>query len=198
MPECWKVISDYPNYWISTWGRVKNIRYNRMLTPKAATNGYLQVNLSNNHKSTSKCVHQLMALTFLGQKPFKFEISHKDDDKENNHLSNLEYVYYKENRKKRTIYRFCVICGELLSTRRRKTCSNKCFRLAHNVKLICIVCGKTFWRYKSSHERAVKDYPSKGENVYCSRQCRGIWFGKKYGWQTKFQQDLGISAWPQK
>lgn len=197
--ELWKPIKDNPKYWISTWGRVKNVKFNRILKPQRATNGYLQVGISNNSHSTSKSIHQLMALTFLGSKPFKFEISHIDNEKENNRLSNLEYVYYKENRRKRSIYKFCDVCKELLSPRKgskdTKTCSPLCHRKKYgkSLKLICKFCGKHFLRKASDHRRSTKYNPGKGQNTFCSKRCFGSWAGKNFGWQTEYQKKSFIS-----
>lgn len=186
--ELWKPISDYPKYWISTWGRVRNNRFNRILKPSKPSNGYLQVNVSNHNHRRSKCIHQLMASTFLGPKPHKFEVSHVDDDKENNKLSNLEYVHYKKNRRKRSIFRFCVICGKLIpgAARNSKTCSIGCNFLSCHIEVECNWCGEKFYRGKSVVNGMLpKRGYSNNKKHYCSRKCYGSYWGKTYGWGSE-------------
>lgn len=177
--ELWKPIPDYPKYWISTWGRVKNIRFNRILTPKAATNGYLQVTVANHNHKKSKCIHQLMAKTFLGPKLYKHEISHIDENQENNKLSNLEYVFWRLNRrisKKPPIK--CQICGGVIIENgkicrnvKRQTCSPECNFLNHNTLVKCETCGLRFYR-KNRHINIHLNQPRyNGNKHYCNRSC---------------------------
>jgi len=184
--ETWKPIPGYPNHWVSTQGQIKNIKTNRLLSPYRASNGYLQVSISGNGKTISKCIHRLVVETFLGKRPGGFETNHIDSNKENNNLLNLEYIPYKDNRQKRTVFIFCVICGKLInaSNKDRKTCSKKCYQKRHFIKLVCTNCSKSFWRRKSHYFHFnIKRYPSKGNNVFCSNHCQGVWFGKKFGRQ---------------
>lgn len=58
--------------------------------------GYLQVALRKDGIHKSFLVHRLISTTFLGLKSDQ-EINHKDGDKKNNHLSNLEIVSRSEN-----------------------------------------------------------------------------------------------------
>jgi len=192
--EIWKPISNYPQYWISTLGRIRNNKFNRILKPYKATNGYLQVTLSNNSHAKSKCIHQLMALTFLGLKPQKFEINHIDGMKENNKLSNLEYIHYAKNRRRRKHFKYCIVCGIFMpkASPKLKTCGLKCHQKKYGteIKLLCTECGKSFYRKYSEHKRNIKWNPSKGKNVFCSKHCHGIWIAKNYGWQTEYQKNL--------
>lgn len=54
--------------------------------------GYKFVNISGR----SEYVHRLVAMTFLGAKG-KFEVNHKDKNKQNNNITNLEIVNHSEN-----------------------------------------------------------------------------------------------------
>ena len=44
-------------------------------------------------------VHSLVALAFIGPRPEGMEVNHKDCDKQNNALNNLEYVTHGENQR---------------------------------------------------------------------------------------------------
>jgi hypothetical protein len=57
--------------------------------------GYLMVNFIENGKRKFKTVHRMMAETYLGKS--NLEVNHKDKDRTNNHIDNLEWVTRKEN-----------------------------------------------------------------------------------------------------
>jgi hypothetical protein len=93
--EVWKEINNFDNYEVSTFGKVRNKKTGRIL--KAANNGgYYSVNLSK-IKSNYKQVHRLVALAFIENPENKSDVNHKDKNKLNNHLSNLEWNTSKEN-----------------------------------------------------------------------------------------------------
>ena len=80
-------------YDISNFGRVRNRKNHRLLTYKFNLSGYPLVNLCRYNFA----VHRLVALTFIGPCPEGCEVNHKDCNKENNHVSNLEWVTHHEN-----------------------------------------------------------------------------------------------------
>lgn len=60
--------------------------------------GYLAVNLYRpGHRHKMHLVHRLVAIHFLQNTDKKEVVNHKDRNKKNNHVSNLEWVTYKEN-----------------------------------------------------------------------------------------------------
>ena len=61
--------------------------------------GYLCVHLYRGGKTTRKVrtIHQLVAEAFLGNPHGHTEVNHKDFNKANNNLKNLEWVSHKEN-----------------------------------------------------------------------------------------------------
>lgn len=94
----WKIINGYPDYAISNTGYVKSLRYNRIL--KASVNGscYGHVNLMCNKRKKTWAVHRLVIEHFGPAKPDAYSIvDHKDANKENNHIDNLEWVTIREN-----------------------------------------------------------------------------------------------------
>jgi hypothetical protein len=103
----WKNIPSVPLYECTSCGKIrrkvtivafgKNQRKagGKMLSPKTKTNGYQEVNLNNK----SKYVHRLVAEAWIGKIPPKMTVNHKDGDKTNNAISNLEIVTYAENSK---------------------------------------------------------------------------------------------------
>lgn len=65
------------------------------LTP--GTHGYLVVKPVRGGRNVQRYVHELVAEAFLGERPSGFDINHRDGDKHNNVLENLEYVSHAEN-----------------------------------------------------------------------------------------------------
>lgn len=64
---------------------------------KTRTSGYYVVNLRKNHTADVRPVHRLVAETFLENPLWLPTVNHKDGDKHNNDVSNLEWVSYSEN-----------------------------------------------------------------------------------------------------
>lgn len=103
MKEIWKAIPKFSRYEASNLGRIRSTNYKnsgkvKILKPALAKDGYLKTMLLNDcGKYCSWTVHRFITLTFLGEKPQKLEINHKDGNKLNNAIDNLEYVTKSEN-----------------------------------------------------------------------------------------------------
>lgn len=113
MKEIWKDIEDYEGlYQVSNIGRVKsvsklvktrwnNFRKTKDLILETTKNhkGYKLVMLSKNNKIKSKQVHRLVAIAFISNPNNLPQVNHKDGNKQNNCVSNLEWCSAKENMK---------------------------------------------------------------------------------------------------
>ena len=101
MKEVWKQIENYPDYEVSNLGRVKSLKNGRekILKNRLNNNGYYHVTLFNNNRYADKGVHQIVAIAFLNHIPrgYKFVVNHKDLNKLNNCVDNLEVVTAREN-----------------------------------------------------------------------------------------------------
>lgn len=113
MKEIWKTIPSFPLYEASTLGQVRskerevnnqpNGNSKRVIpvkvhSPKVKSNGYLEVSLAYApQKSRSRYVHRLVAETFITNPENKKYINHKDGDKNNNCIDNLEWCTASEN-----------------------------------------------------------------------------------------------------
>jgi len=103
MSEEWRDIEGYEGlYQVSNLSRVRNIKYNRILTGSENTWGYLTAKLCKKGKSKGFSIHLLVIRSFVGKAPIqengiRYDCHHKDGNKKNNKLSNLEYVTKSEN-----------------------------------------------------------------------------------------------------
>ena len=89
-------MKDYFGYLVSKDGRVFGKRGFELSTTETCR-GYFNVTLTFNGKNTSKSVHRLVAETFLPN-PFNLKcVNHKDENKHNNNVSNLEWCNYEYN-----------------------------------------------------------------------------------------------------
>ena len=100
--EHWKVIEEFPDYEVSDKGRI------RRLTPYKSTykgkikktyinnSGYEFVTLKKD-KLYSRTVHRLVAIAFLPKQDGCDEVNHKDENKLNNTVENLEWCTHKYN-----------------------------------------------------------------------------------------------------
>lgn len=100
--EIWKYIKDFPQYQVSNLGRIlslKNPKSPKILKGQITKKGYHQVHLRDlNGKNYSKQVHRLVLETFLPCPNMNIlEVNHKDENKLNNNLSNLEWITHMEN-----------------------------------------------------------------------------------------------------
>jgi hypothetical protein len=90
MIECWKIIKKFPNYEISNLGKVRNIKLKKTHQVRISKFGYDRVHLRKDNKEFNKFMHVLVYNTFIGKIPNGYEINHKDGNKLNNKIDNLE------------------------------------------------------------------------------------------------------------
>jgi hypothetical protein len=97
--EEWRDIKGHEGrYLVSNCGRVKNTDYRHtgqesLMTIQITNFGYCHVHL----RPKTGRVHRLVWEAFIGKIPTGMEINHKDGNKQNNHIDNLEVVYTREN-----------------------------------------------------------------------------------------------------
>ena len=98
--EIWKDIKGFEGlYQVSDQGRVKSLKFGkeRILKPQRDKNGYLLVDLCKNKESKKCKVHRLVCQTFLINPQNLPQVNHKDEDKTNNRVDNLEWCDRKYN-----------------------------------------------------------------------------------------------------
>lgn len=119
-----RTIKGYDNYMVSSWGKVYAVRcawkktrlldgtkgfypetcIRKEIKPEETSKGYLRVDLydKNGNRKHFK-IHRLVAKAFIPNPENKPQINHIDGNKQNNSITNLEWVTdteSKEHRKK--------------------------------------------------------------------------------------------------
>lgn len=94
----WKKI-DGTRYEVSINGEIRNTDTKNLIKGSVTRSGYKMVALFVNGRKSNKQVHRLVALSFIPNAENKPQVNHKDKNKLNNCLDNLEWVTAKENMK---------------------------------------------------------------------------------------------------
>jgi HNH endonuclease/NUMOD4 motif len=105
MSEIWKDVPGYEGtYKVSNEGRIWSVyrgKYRssdgKILSPYLTPEGYFEVVLCLNGEQTKRKVHVLVAAAFIGPRPSKLTVNHKNGIKTNNAPENLEYITLREN-----------------------------------------------------------------------------------------------------
>ena len=96
MKEIWKPILKFPEYKVSTLGRIEIICGNiHFGTPHPA--GYLVANLYKKGKNHRRYIQRLIRETFIGEIPEGYVINHLDGNRINNRLDNLDCITRADN-----------------------------------------------------------------------------------------------------
>lgn len=105
MNETWQIIPNFPDYEASDNGRIRrytngtNTSAGHILRPNMSPKGYLNLKLYRERQRFYFSVHRLIAFTFLSDTYFEnAQINHKDGNKANNCVENLEWCTAKENK----------------------------------------------------------------------------------------------------
>lgn len=112
--EIWKPCKHCPGeVWVSNLGNLRTAeritpsirkgvvgvqrRPPKNLSPWLGQNGYLHISIKEGRARRKYLIHRLIALTFLGEPEIPLTVNHKDGNKLNNDLSNLEWATLAEN-----------------------------------------------------------------------------------------------------
>lgn len=122
--EEWRDIPGYEGlYEVSCCGQIRNAKTLMVLKPVPYRGGYLQVSLYGKGKMKKMKVHRAVGMAFLDNHENKPQINHRDENKTNNCVFNLEWVTAYEN----VHYGSCIERGKLMQGRRiiQKTLDGK-------------------------------------------------------------------------
>ena len=100
MEEIWRPINGYQGlYQVSDQGKVRSLKFGKERIMKNIRNkdGYLRIGLRKNGEHKLYLVHRLVAQTFIQNPQNLPEVNHKDENKDNNSVQNLEWCSSKYN-----------------------------------------------------------------------------------------------------
>lgn len=168
----WKDTYIYgEQYQVSNTGMVRNKITGHILTPQEDKKGYMRVRLSLHDKKATAKVHRLVAVAFIPNPKRKPQVNHKDTNKHNNNVENLEWVTNGENqlhayktglnyvtgkagRKKRSVCKLDLITGEVIETYKSLADAGRKNNL-HDTNIHKVLngarrsCGGFGWKYES-------------------------------------------------
>lgn len=111
MAEEWRPVAGFEGFYeVSDLGRVRSCaRYlaggnrprslpDRLMTGAVKNNGYVLISLRKpREKQVKRLLHRLVAIAFIPARADAPEVNHRDGDKLNNVVSNLEWCTHAEN-----------------------------------------------------------------------------------------------------
>ena len=163
MEEIWRDIDGYEGLsQISNKGRVKSLKWGkeRILKPLINSSGYLKVGLCKNGRVDQLQLHRLVAESFIANPENKPQVNHKDENKLNNCVNNLEWSTAKENsnygsrneRLSRKILQYSK-SGEFIKEWPGALEVERELNINHSNIAACCKCKRNFaggfvWRYK--------------------------------------------------
>lgn len=94
----WREVQEYTNYEVNQFGETRHKKRKQILKPRSNKGGYLYVNFKINGKNTNFAVHRIVDLAFIPNPNGYTEVNHKDYDRTNNCVENLEWVTSSQNK----------------------------------------------------------------------------------------------------
>lgn len=181
-----KEIKGYENYLIDENGNIYSKHSKRFITPCLRKDGYMLVGLYNNGYRKNFQVHRLVAETFVPNPDNLPQINHKDENKTNNNVSNLEwcsaqYNLTYGNRMKKAISKRKEndpngdSYNKAMETRRKSNPNNECFKRTVNTRTLkgCVNAEKRIGQYdqKGNLINEFKSIAQAAKETNCSAGC---------------------------
>lgn len=202
--EIWKNIDGFKYYQISNLGNIKSLertesiynykkrtnvlrkRKEKILATRISSNGYLNISLLKNGKTTTELVHRLVAEAFIPNPDNLPQVNHINGNKQDNRVENLEWCTPSEN------LRHAVINGLKKSSEKQKEVAKKNILKANDKKRKQVeqltLDGKLLKTWNSMTD-IYNELNYRWGNI--SAVCRG----KKdyaYGYKWKYRSDINV------
>lgn len=98
LDEEWRAAPGFPNYQVSSWGRVRRVTNERVLRPYPNRHGYKRNGLYRNGKRYQPLVHRLVCRAWHGEPPPGKPLAcHRNDVKTINMPRNLYWGSHRQN-----------------------------------------------------------------------------------------------------
>lgn len=177
----WRYIKDSDGYFIVDDGSVLSAGSGKVLKPIEDKYGYLVVNIYDKTRNMkTRKVHRLVAEAFIPNPKNHTQINHKDENKKNNFVCNLEWCNAeynnlygkKDNRKK--VYEYDMDGNYLKEYESVKKAADEIGSHVNTVRNVCSGKGKTLFgkMYKWYKEESIPPLSEK-ERKYAKRYMKG-------------------------
>lgn len=191
--EIWKDVVGYEGiYKVSSLGRIKRVgKYRnqtaeweseRVLKPAQKPNGYKFCQLSKNNETKAKHIHRLVAEAFIPNPDNKPTVNHKNGNKEDNRVENLEWATYTEN----NLHSMYIIHGYKKGDRKNGSGSKRVIQIDMNGEVIAEF---------PSYREAQRQTGIKGIDVVCrgeKQKGRRQYTAGGYLW--KYKDDCSVKV----
>ena len=191
MEEIWADVKDYEGlYQVSNLGRIKSTRYSRLMVPCKDYRGYLTVQFTVKGKIKRFKIHRLVAQAFIPNPNNLPQVNHKDENKTNNIVDNLEwctneYNYFYGTAQERRLKTMIENKKENPEKYKNKKNYNRTDELWQKKKVVQYdLNGNTIRRWDSMKE-AAKELKIVPQSI--SKCCRGLRKTAK-GYIWKYEQ----------
>ena len=101
--EYFRAIDGFPDYDVSTDGRVRIIKTGKIRKLTIETNGYIRIGLTKDKKTSIHLVHRLVASAFCNKEDNCNVVDHIDHNPANNNYQNLRWTTTSGNCRNRTM-----------------------------------------------------------------------------------------------
>ena len=88
----WRTVKEYDHYEVNNRGEIRHKKRKHILSPRKNSSGYLYVSFNINGRRRNFAVHRIVANAFIPNPNGYPEVNHKDYDRTNNNVGNLEWV----------------------------------------------------------------------------------------------------------
>lgn len=136
-------------------GKSKNIK-EKLLGQSKSIRGYYSVNLTIKGERRAYTVHRLMAKAFIPNPENKPQVNHKDGNKFNNNIQNLEWVTGRENIEH--YYKTAKKTSRFLGVTYMKNSNNWMAKIQHNKKKIYLGCYKIEYEAHIAYQKALSNF----------------------------------------
>lgn len=92
----WRPIQGHKTYFVNQIGEVYSKRSNKKLKPSKDKYGYLYYVISENYEKTTMKVHRIVAQAFIENPLNKPTVNHKNGNRSDNRVENLEWATHRE------------------------------------------------------------------------------------------------------